>query len=398
MKILQLAPRFPFPHDDGGKISIANITREFAEAGHEVTLFAFEKEMPNKETLALAEKFAKVHIQLHSTENTIPRIMRSIINSKSLYIEKHSYKKVQKEFYESFNNQKFDIIHADHTCMAPLALLAKSFMHSPVGLRLHNVEWLIWQRYNDSLNAFSGKRFFIEHQAYYLKQAERLLIKNCDASFAITKTDKERALELAPEANVLVATAGVNADEWQPDETITRNSNELILATTYHWVHNVNAVQWFCEKVLPIVRKHVPDIKLKLIGKNPPEFLNYYKDQGVEVLGYVDRVQPYLNQASIYIAPLFVGSGIRIKILEAMAMELPVVASPVAAEGIFGKDENGLLVRESNVEFAKAIIDLCRNHERRVELGKNARKFILSEFSWKKNIKIMLDEYSRLLS
>jgi glycosyltransferase involved in cell wall biosynthesis len=397
MRILQLAPRFPFPPDDGGKISIANITREFSKAGHDITLFAFEAEMPDASILALAEKYANIHIQLHSTKNTIPRIIWSILKGESLYTAKHSYKHVFQEFHDKFKEQKFDIIHADHTSMAPLALFAKSFMNAPVGLRLHNIEYQIWKRYAEALKAYDPKLYYIKHQTHFLKNTEKELIKNADVNFAITRTDKQRALELSPEANVLVATAGVNPTEWQPDDSIERNSHELILATTYHWVHNRDAVRWFCSKVLPLVRKEIPDVTLSLIGKNPPDFLNDYKDQGVKVLGYVDSVQPYLNKASIYIAPLFVGSGIRIKILEAMAMKLPVVASPIAAEGIFGNDSNGLLIRESAIDFAKAIVDLCRNTDKVLVLGENARKFILEEFSWKKNINIMLDEYQKLL-
>lgn len=397
MKILQLAPRFPFPPDDGGKISIANTTIEFKRAGHEVTLFFFTENEIEEKKLALAKEYAEVKYMLHSTRNTPARILKSVLNGKSIYIGKHSTPEVFKNFRKLFEGRKFDAIHADHTCMAPLAQYARSFLKAPMGLRLHNVEWMIWNRYAEALKWHNPRKYYVYQQSIALKKAEGELIAKSDVSFAITETDKNRALELAPNANVISAPGGVNLEEWKPDDVVERNPYELVLATTYVWVHNVDAVRWFCENVLPIINKAIPEIKLTLIGKNQPDFLNNFKDIGADPIGYVDEVQPYYNRSAINVVPLFVGSGIRIKILEAMAMKLPVVASPVAAEGIPGNDANGLLIRDSAKDFADAIIELCLDSRKRQKMGDEARNFIKVNFTWSKNIGLMLKEYKKLI-
>jgi glycosyltransferase involved in cell wall biosynthesis len=299
-------------------------------------------------------------------------------------------------FSDIISKEKFDIVHADHSSMAPFDLLCKSVQNIPAGLRLHNIEWIIWQRYAERFSKLSPQRFYLEKQAIALKKSESEFLKKMDVSFSITEIDRNRALELAPEANIITAKAGVNPDAWKPDESITKNKNELILATTYDWIHNIDAVKWFVNQVLPKVKTKIPEIKLTLLGKFAPEWLKNYKDIGVNVVGYVDKVQPYLNKANIYISPLFVGGGIRIKILEAMAMSLPVVATPVAAEGINATIESGLFISQNENEFAENIIKLIQNPELVQSAGKAAREFILREHSWEKNVEIIMNEYQRL--
>ena len=182
----------------------------------------------------------------------------------------------------------------------------------------------------------------------------------------------------------MTVSPGVNPIEWNPDSAVKRNPFEMILATNYTWIHNVNALRWFVDNVLPIVRKSIPNAQLSLIGKNVPDWLKEYSNKGVNIIGYVDKVQPYLNRANIYISPLFVGSGIRFKILEAMSMALPVVASPIAAEGINASSNDALFICDSYNEFAEVIIELFNNINKTRMFGTNARNFILENYSWKR--------------
>lgn len=397
IRILQLAPRFPFPEDDGGKIGIASIFKEFANLSAEVTLFAYSDIEIPKDHLKMAEKYGRVIIYKHSTANTATRILKSALFRHSIYIKKHFPEDIKNNYKSIFNESEYDVIHADHSCMAPLGLFLSKQYNIPVGLRLHNIEWMIWKRYADALPAAHPKRWYVSQQAHLLRKAEKELYTDSDMCFSITDKDKERALILAPKANVITASAGVNPDEWLPVPGIERNPFELILATTYEWRHNIDAVKWFIAQVLPIVRKELPNTCLTLIGKNVPEWLNDYRASGVNALGYVDKVQPYLNKASLYVAPLFVGSGIRIKILEAMAMGLPVIATPVSAEGITAAESNGLFIRDNAEDYAQIIINLLNDKSKRLDSGKKARKHIIENYSWRKNVGIMFDQYQKLV-
>ena len=158
IKILQLAPRYVFPPDDGGKIGIANITKEFAKAGADITFFTFDGGAISLDDKKLIEPYAKLQLYKHSTINTSLRIFFSLFNKDSLYITKHQSQGVINELEKLVEKNKYDVIHADHSAMAPLAIHLKNKFNIPVGLRLHNIEWTIWQRYADFLPTVLGSR------------------------------------------------------------------------------------------------------------------------------------------------------------------------------------------------------------------------------------------------
>ncbi len=419
LRILQLAPQVPFPSDDGGKISIANTFLQFVNQNHQVTFFAYNQNEISEKIINQHFINANPIFVNHSTKNTLPRILKAVLTNKSLYITKHISNKVKRIIDNLLKEQTFDIIHSDHSCMAPLALYAKSVCGAPVGIRLNNIEYIIWQRYAESLSKRGLKRLFVESQAKLLREQEKQLYEKADVCFSITGIDKQKALELSPNANVIVASAGVDLKNFKPLET-ERNGNQIIIATTFNWVHNVNGLSWFIDSVLPLIRKQNSAAYLSVIGKNiQKEFfekaqlendiqsiekssqdfsqVNIQISNGLQLLGYVPGVTPFLNKASVYIAPLFVGSGIRIKILEAMAMELPVVATPVSAEGIEAGEEDGLFVCSNPEDFAEKVLFLMNNYETARKLGKSARKLIEQKYTWERNIGIMINEYERLL-
>lgn len=396
LKILQLAPRFPFPMDDGGKIGIGNILIQFSRLDCDVSFLTFyDNEIPKKDINEL-EKYANPILLKHSTKNTPFRILKSIFTNSSIYINKHSEKIVIKKIEELFSEAEFDVIHADHSAMASLALYMKSLTNKPAGLRLHNIEWMIWQRYADILPIYHPKKLYIQHQANLLKKFESEIYYKFDICFPITDLEKAKALQISPNSNHIVSGPGIDPSYWVPDENVCRNSNELIIATFFSWRHNLDGLLWFIKNVMPLVRKINPDITLTVIGKDIPEFLRNYTSLGVNVIGYVDDVRPYLNKAGIYIVPLFVGAGIRIKIIEAMAMQLPVLATSIAAEGINARSENGLFICNNENEFSSQILELTKNIEEAKKLGAEARKFSTLNFSWEKNVNIIVNYYKKL--
>lgn len=398
MKILQLIPQFPFPPDDGGRIGIANIYYQFLEQGNEVEMVCMSRFPVKESEIEKYRKNGNISIIEMDTKNTKLRVISYFLKNKSLYIEKQYSPTLIDKIESLVDMSTIDVIHADHSNMARVAIELSKKHKIPVGLRLHNIEYLIWKRFYEGLSTFSPKRLFIGQQYWLLKKLETRFITNSDVSFAITKEDKTRALELATKANVVVASAGVDIDLWKPDPSVEKEPFSLIIATTFNWFHNVNAVQWFLENVHPKLHTKYPDVTLRIIGKNPPNRFDDYKAIGVDKLGYVDDVKPFFNKTQVYIAPLFVGGGIRIKILEAMSLGLPVVATDVSAEGIEATEEQGLIRANTIEEYVFQIEKLFDNDKLREQLGRNARNFIEEKHTWKSNVKIMLEEYAKLVS
>lgn len=398
MKILQLTPQFPFPEDDGGKISIANIYNTLLDLNCEVEMISISNfDIPEQE-LKKYRRNGVIHIIRKDTKNTAPRIFKNFINNKSLYVEKHYSIDLISNIESLVDMNTIDVIHSDHSNMARIGIELSQKYKIPIGLRLHNVEYMIWKRYYDELGFFNPKKIFIGQQYRLLMKEEEQFLNQVDVAFCITAKDRERALEIAPSSNVVVATAGVNLDIWNPNKTKSIKKNSLIIATTFNWIHNINALRWFFENIQPSLKSKYNDLETIIIGKNPPAEFNKFKETGVEILGYVDDVKPYMNDSQLYIAPLFVGSGIRIKILEAMAMELPVVATDISAEGIEANESDGLFRANTKEEYIKTIFFLLDDEDRRKDLGKKARKFIEDNHTWEKNISIMLNHYKSFVS
>ncbi len=396
MKILQLAPQFPFPYIDGGKISIANTFKYLSEMNCDITFFAFSDQNISKEYIKEAENYGQVIIYPYSTKNTAKRIFKSVLDSYPIYLRKHINSDICSFIDKVIEQNKFDFIHADHSSMAPLALYIKNKYNIPSSIRLHNVEYKIWQRYADNLPFYSPKKFYVNRQAKLLKNAEVEIYRQSDVCFSITNLDRQAALAISPDANVVNVNAGVNIDEWSPQST-KKHINELIFASNFHWVHNVDAIDWFIENVMTELHNQFPEISLILLGKHLPERYSDFKNLGVNAVGFVPEIQSYMNKANIYIAPLFVGSGVRIKILEAMAMKLPVVASPVSAEGIEASTEDGLFIAKNKTEFIEMITMLLNNDDLRLNSGIKAREFILKNHSWKENISIIKEQYQKII-
>lgn len=397
IKILQISPRFPFPPDDGGKIGIANIFLQYVKQADKVTFLYLSGQEDKQEEFNKYQNLAKLIKLPYEPKYTPYKILKSIFSSEPLYITKHLDKKLISYILSLIENLDFDVVHIDHTYLAPLGIAIKNMTGKPFGIRIHNIESNIWKRYATKYPIYHPLRYYLLRQYQLLLDKEMELIEQADISFAITQNECDEIRSHKPNAKIIVASAGINPDDWIINNEIQRNQYEAIIATTYKWVHNLEAVKWLVGKVMPIVKKAIPQATLTLIGKSPPDWLKGYSELGVNVVGYVPKVQPYLNRAGLYVAPLFVGAGIRIKILEAMAMGLPVVATSISADGINSSEENGLFIANDYNSFAESMIYLMKNPQIAQNKGLNARNFVVQHYSWEANVKLMIDEFEKLI-
>lgn len=396
MNILQLSPQCPYPKSDGGKIGIASILEHLSSYNDVQITFAFFTEKPiNEEQQLLLQQAAHRFVEIpHSTKNTFSRIVHSVITNKCLYLEKHQSDLAISVLSEIMEEEKIQIIHVDHSAMMPLALELQAKHPCKIGYRLHNIEWLLWYRYAESIPEKEFKRRYLFNQAKLLKAAETTFIRKADILFPISTVDLQRANELC-QSNAVVISAGVMIEYWKTSKKIEKNPT-IVLATTYDWIPNRDGLVWFLKEVFPLILEKIPSIQLQLFGKNAEKHCT--STQNISVIGYVDDVREYIQSASVSICPLFVGSGIRIKILESLAAGTVVVSTSVGAEGIDATEQDGLFVTDDAKQFARYCIELVVNSQKSSHLGKKAQSYTEQYWKWSTQIKKMYTAYTSLLN
>jgi len=397
MNILQLSPQCPYPKTDGGKIGIASILEHLSSYEDVKVTFAFYSEKPiNEEQKSLLYQSSHRYIEIpHSTRNTFSRIVHSVITNKCLYLEKHQSDLAISVLTEVMKAEHIQIIHVDHSAMMPLALELQAKFPCKIGYRLHNIEWLLWFRYAESIPEREFKRRFLFNQAKLLKKAEKSFIEKADILFPISNVDLHRANELSHSKKAVVVSAGVMIDYWKTTNKIEKKPT-IVLATTYDWIPNRDGLEWFLKEVFPLIITKIPSIQLQLIGKNAEKHCT--STQNIEVIGYVEDVRSYIQTASVSICPLFVGSGIRIKILESLAAGTVVVSTSVGAEGIDATEQDGLFVTDEANQFARYCIDLVSNTYKSQLLGQKAQNYTEEYWKWSTQIKKMYTAYTSLIN
>lgn len=393
MKILQISPQNVLPPTDGGKVGIYNIFKTLNKLGVQTDIAFYYDQIENIEYWNKWKNIGNLSpIQLN-TENTKLRIISSFLTNQSLYLTKHINKEVLSQFENLIETNNYDVLLCDHTAMAPVGLYLKKKYNLPTFLRLHNIEYLIWERYYQELNNLNPLKLFIGQQANLLKKYEEANYNKFDHVFTINENEKEFVKQMSPFSKIETISAGVDNEMWNYKDLDfeLKKENIISIATNFNWVHNINGIDWFISEVLPLIKLEIPDIKLKLYGKGLPEKYKNIKSSGIFGVGFVEDIVKELKKSKVYIAPLFVGAGIRIKILEAMGCGLPVVATKVSADGIKANENDGLFVSNDASKQAQIIIDLLQNKNKLKLLSQNSATFIYENYSWEKSISKMIE-------
>jgi glycosyltransferase involved in cell wall biosynthesis len=260
-------------------------------------------------------------------------------------------------------------------------------------LRQHNIEYKIWERMAEG--ASFPKNIYLNLLTSRLKKYETKILPQFDAVVPITKVD---ALELkgfkCPEYHV--SSTGVDVAKFDTEE-VFQKKNTIGFLGSLDWMPNQEAVKWFLDKVWPIVRDKSPDIQLNIAGKNSPNWLNELDNpkEHLHVVGLVDSAERFLKEQEIIIVPLLSGSGMRIKIIEAMAAKKAIVSTTVGAEGISIVDE--CILKDEPQEFADAIISLIDNKGQKEVLEQKAYELACSVYSNKSKVHDLVEYYQGLI-
>ncbi|MCB9246553.1 MAG: glycosyltransferase [Flavobacteriales bacterium] len=398
MKILQISHRVPYPLNEGGTIGIYNYTRGFSEAGCTVTLFALSARkhaMPEHEIRAALEPYCELHLFPINTDIKPIAALRSLLKGSSYNVDRFVHGEFMAALEKELTSTKYDLIQIEGTYAAPYGELALKLGDCPVVLRQHNVEFQIWERIaSNTRNPL--KRWYVNVLAERLREFESRHLNQYDAIVPVTENDAVLFEELGCTVPIFPSPAGIDTTYWSPNPD-SESSNKLYHLGSLEWTPNVDAVNWFLQKVWPKIRTQNPELSFHIAGKGMDASWKSREVPGVIMEGEVEDAAEFVKDKACCIVPLRSGSGIRLKILEAMCAGKAVVSTSIGAQGIHFIDGEHLCVADTPEQMVAVVSDLFRNREKLIRMQKAAHNLIREVYGNAEVIDRLLKFYQELI-
>jgi sugar transferase (PEP-CTERM/EpsH1 system associated) len=406
MRILWLKSDLLLPLDKGGKLRTWHLMRHLARR-HEITYLAFKApDQPAADVEGMKEVAARVETVTRSepAKGTLRFYVDAalhLLDPLPYAVGKYRSSEYRRTLASLLAEERFDLIVCDF--LFPAVNLPKR-LPCPAVMFTHNVESEIWRRHAETKSGLVG-RLLYGAQFRRMLRYERRTLARFDGILAVSDADRETFACLYPGAiaqPIHVVPTGVDTEYFapsavshqrsalshqrsalsQPSATSHQPSN-LIFTGSMDWLPNEDAMVYFCRDVLPAIRAEVPDATLTIVGRMPtPAVKRLAEERGVTVTGRVDDVRPYMRDAAVYIVPLRIGGGTRLKIFEAMAMGKAVVSTTIGAEGLPVTDGEHVLLADDPATFARAVVHLICDADDRRRIEQAARALVLARYDW----------------
>jgi sugar transferase (PEP-CTERM/EpsH1 system associated) len=384
MRILWIKAGGLVPPDTGGKIRSYNILRELARH-HTITFFSFYGAHAHDVHHELETLFSVFCVPLKLPRSgsaaELCGYIANLFSSEPYTVNKYCRPEVRKQLTSVLQQENYDIILCDF--LTPAALIPWNW-HGPKVIFTHNVEAVIWRRhYEVAHNPLWKALSWYEWRR--MKAAEERYLKRADHVLAVSENDRNTFSSFLDPGKLTVIQTGVDVDYFKPLSEVEQPYS-LVFTGSMDWLPNEDGVVYFAKEILPLIRRQVPDISLRVVGRKPSATLqSLAARQGqVELTGWVEDVRPFLARGAVCIVPLRIGGGTRLKIFEAMAMGKAVVSTSIGAEGLPVRDGENILLADDPVTFTQSVVSLLRDPIRRREIGLAARKLVAEKYSWAK--------------
>ncbi|PRY15760.1 glycosyltransferase involved in cell wall biosynthesis [Pontibacter ummariensis] len=247
----------------------------------------------------------------------------------------------------------------------------------------HNIEYKYLERLNATAKTQLEKRWY-QMQALAMKRIELEGFEKCDLVITCSETDKKEVLQHLPNVNVEVLPNGVDVEYFTPASCLTHTPS-LLFTGTMSYKANKDAVAYFIDSIFPLILKQFPECTFKIAGAGAKQALkDFVGMKGVEIISDPEDMRPLYNEAWIVVVPLRSGSGTRLKILEAMAMEKPVVSTEVGAEGLLLTNGLELLIAPNDMTFANDVVTLIQDYELAIRISKLGKERASEDYSWER--------------
>jgi len=384
MNILYLTQRPPYPPNKGDKLRAFNEIK-YLSKNHTIHLFSLTD---NRNDLAYTDdllQFCKtVDIVYKSSIVSKVHSLLALSSTTPLTLRYFFSRKLEQLINKAIQNENIDVIFVFCSSMAQYV---DGIPEIPKIIDFVDIDSEKWKQY--AVRSKFPYSFIYQREYEYLKKYEKKIATSYSHCFLVSQKEVDDFHNLVYESPSITALPnGVDLEKFYP-LTIEKEENSLVFTGAMDYFANIDAMLHFCSDILPLIRKKIPKIKLYIVGSNPSkEILHLGKcNDNIVVTGFVDKVQPYMARSMVFVAPMTIARGVQNKIIEAMAMGLPVVCSSLGHEGIEAKKGEEILVEDINEQFANQVIKLLSIKSDRAKLSASGHQAIERHYSWDSNLK-----------
>jgi glycosyltransferase involved in cell wall biosynthesis len=384
MRILWVKAGKLLPVDTGGKIRSYNLLRQLA-ARHEVTLLsyyggprdrAYEEEinrhLPGAVTVHTAAPDASARLQQGLD------YLRHLFSRAPYAVTKFTASEVRHLLAGWIDERRFDLAVCDFLAAS---LNFPRELATPSVLFQHNVESALWER-QARHEPHPLKRLVFKIEATKMMRYERATVGRFHHVIAVSEHDREQMKAMTDPAHISVVPTGVDVEQYRAaDDESSAGAPLVVFLGSMDWEANIDGVSYFCRKMWPAVRRIVPDARLRIVGRDPHPRVKRLASDSVEVTGSVPSVVEHLREATVFIVPLRIGGGTRLKIFEAMAMGKAVVSTTIGAEGLDVHHDQDIILADDAESFAGAVVQLLLDRELRQRMERAARE-LAAQYDW----------------
>ena len=382
MRVLWVKGGGLVPPDVGQRIRSYHLLRELAKR-HQITLFTFYTSHDHDEHGTLERMFERVvtvplDIPMRRSPREYLNFIRQLLSPLPYSISKYCLPEVSRALRKLTTDESYDVVVCDF--ILPAVVIPWD-LPCPKVIFTHNVETEIWRRHVQvggnplwKLVALREYRTMANYEKRYLSLADHVL--------AVSEVDRQSLSSMVDVDKLSVIPTGVDVEYFSPSGDVPP-PDSLVFTGAMDWIPNQEGMLYFMKQILPLVRNEIPGTTLSIVGRSPSEKLRVTaREVGVEVTGRVDDIRPYVRKAAVYVVPLRVGSGTRLKIFEAMAMGKAVVSTTLGAEGLPITNGENIVLADTPEEFARRVSQLLRDPAERARLGAAARQLVERHYSW----------------
>ncbi len=402
MRILFLTSELPYPPYAGAPLRNFGLIEGLT--GHEVWLLSFASPYSQKaEQTPLRDLCARIEVVPQPQRAMLNRLQTLLLTRQADIARRYLSTAYARRLQDWLSGQAFDVIQIENLEMAVYLPLIRSLQPAtPVIYDAHNAEYALQQRIYETERATPTQTLSALYsyvQARRIREFERQTCQAADYIIAVSHTDAELLQRLDITTPIRVVPNGISTRLYETpvQDPVDLEETALVFTGKMDYRPNIDAALWFAEEILPLVREEIPDAHFYVVGQSPHSRLDVLRGKpGITLTGLVPAVVPYLQAASVFVVPLRMGSGTRLKVLQAMAAGCPIVSTRVGAEGLSVVDGQELILADTAKEFARAVARLQKERDKAAEMGACARQFVKDHYDWSVLLPCLLEVYREL--